>query len=118
MKTRLLFCAVALLLTLGCSTARKPVAISDFVDNISVQRVPATEVSISRVWADEQYDFYIALLDDSGEPTKLYVIKGFREQARAQFHGELNSVIINDEGEALYALVVDQDIEYRFRSDD
>ena len=90
----------------------------DFMDNISVQRVPAAEVSISRVKAAELYDFYIALLDESGESTKLYVAKGFREQAKAQFYGELNSVIINDEGEALYALVVDRDIEYRFRSDD
>ena len=118
MKTKILFCATALLLTIGCSTARKNVKIPDFVENISVQRVPAAEVTISRVQADERYDFYIALLDDSGEAARLYVVKGFREQAKAQFYGELNSVIINDEGEALYALVVDQDIEYRFRSDD
>jgi len=118
MKTRLLLCAVALLLTVGCSSARKPLAIPELVDNISVQRVPAAEVSINRVKADELYDFHIALLDDTGEATKLYVVKGFREQARAQFYGELNSVIINDGSEALYALVVDQDIEYRFQSAD
>jgi uncharacterized lipoprotein YajG len=118
MKTKILFCAIALLLILGCSTAKKPVKIPDFVDNISVQRVPAAEVTINRVKADEQYDFYIALLDDAGEAAKLYVVKGFREQATAQFYGELNSVIINDEGEALYALVVDRDIEYRLRSAD
>ena len=118
MKTRTLLCAIALLLTIGCSTARKNVDIPDFVENIRVQRVPAAEVTISRVKADDRYDFYIALLDDSGEAAKLYVVKGFREQAKAQFYGDLNSVIINDEGEALYALVVDQDIEYRFRSSD
>jgi len=118
MKTRLLLCGVALLLTMGCSASRNPLDIPDLVENISVQRVPAAEVSINRVKADEQYDFYIALLDDTGEATKLYVVKGFREQAKAQFHGDLNSVIINDEGEALYALVVDRDIEYRFRSAD
>ena len=118
MKTKFLLCGIALLLTLGCSTARKPLDIPELVENISVQRVPAAEVSINRVKAAEQYDFYIALLDDTGEATKLYVVKGFREQARAQFYGDLNSVIINDEGEALYALVVDQDIEYRFRSAD
>ena len=92
--------------------------IPDFMENISVQRVPAAEVTINRVKTDEQYDFYIALLDESGESAKLYVVKGFREQARAQFYGELNSVIINDEGDALYALVVDQDVEYRFRAKD
>ncbi len=118
MKAPILLCTAALFLTTGCSTARKNVEIPDFVDHISVQRVPAAEVTISRVKADERYDFYIALLDDTGEPSRLYVVKGFREQARAQFYGELNSVIINDEGEALYALVVDQDIEYRFRADD
>ena len=116
MKIKILFCAIALLFILGCSTVKKPVEISDLVDNISVQRVPAAEVTINRVKAAEQYDFYIALLDDAGEAAKLYVVKGFREQATAQFYGELNSVIINDEGEALYALVVDRDIEYRLRS--
>ena len=118
MQTKVLLCAIALPLMIGCSTARRNVEFPDFMDNISVQRVPAAEVSISRVKAAELYDFYIALLDESGESTKLYVAKGFREQAKAQFYGELNSVIINDEGEALYALVVDRDIEYRFRSDD
>ena len=62
MKTKFLLCGIALLLTLGCSTARKPLDIPELVENISVQRVPAAEVSINRVKADEQYDFYIALL--------------------------------------------------------
>ncbi len=120
MKTRLLLCAAVLLLTARCSSARKAVEIPDFVENISVQRVPASEVTINRVKNEgvELYDFYIALLDESGEPSRLYVAKGFREQARAQFYGELNSVIITDGTSALYALVVDQNIEYRFQPTD
>ena len=120
MKTRLLLCTAVLLLTAGCSSARRAVEIPDYLDTISVQRVPAAEVTINRVKNEgvDLYDFYIALLDESGEASKLYVAKGFREQARAQFYGELNSVIINDGTEALYALVVDQDIEYRFQPTD
>ena len=122
MKTRLAItlCGVVLLLSVGCSTAKKigTLGISDLIDKISLQRNPATGVSITKIKDANQYDFYIALLDEAGEPSRTYIVKGFREQAKAQFYSNLNSVVINDEGEALYALVVDRDIEYRKRVDD
>ncbi|MCZ6486432.1 MAG: hypothetical protein O6826_12120 [Acidobacteria bacterium] len=114
------FCGVVLLLSMGCSTAKKisTFGIPDLLAKISVQRNPAASVSIKRIKEANQYDFYIALLDESGETSRTYIVKGFREQAKAQFYADLNSVVINDEGEALYALVVDKDIEYRKRVDD
>ncbi|MDA2933974.1 hypothetical protein MYX82_06485 [Acidobacteria bacterium AH-259-D05] len=122
MKTRLAktLCGVVLLLGMGCSTAKKigSLGIPNLIERISVQRAPAAGVSIRRIKENNKYDFYISLLDESGEPSRTYIVKGFREQAKAQFYRDLNSVIINDEGEALYALVVDKDIEYRFRLDD
>jgi len=117
MKTRLAItlCGVVLLLSMGCSTAKKigSLGIPDLLSRISVQRNPAALVSIIKIKDANQYDFYIALLDESGDPAKTYIVKGFREQAIAQFYSDLNSVVINDEGETLYALVVDKDIEYR-----
>jgi len=87
------------------------------MDNIAVQRVPATEVSIQRIEDGNQFDFYISLLDESGTPSRTFIVKGFREQAKAQFYDHLNSVVINDGGKALYALVVDRNIEYRLKKD-
>ena len=122
MKIRLaenLSCVV-LLLTMGCSAAKKlgSFGIPDPLEKISVQRAPAAIVSIKRIKEKDKYDFYISLLDEAGEPSRTYIVRGLREQAKAQFHRDLNSVIINDEGKAQYALVVDRDIEYRPHSDD
>ncbi len=103
-----------LLLNLGCSSATKNLgSLGDPLERISVQRAPAAGVSITRTKEEDKYDFYISLLDESGEPSRTYIVKGFSEQAKAQFYGNLNSVIINDKSEILYALVVDKDIEYR-----
>ena len=117
MKTRLAItlCGVVLLLSMGCSTAKKisTFGIPDLLARIAVQRNPAAGVSIRKIKEASQYDFYIALLDESGETSRTYIVKGFREQAIAQFYADLNSVVINDEGETLYALVVDKDIQYR-----
>jgi len=122
MKTRLAItlCGIVLLLSMGCSTAKRigSLGIPELLARISVQRNPAAGVSIRKIKEANQYDFYIALLDESGEPSRTYIVKGFREQAIAQFYAHLNSVIINDEGETLYALVVDKDIQYRKRVDD
>ena len=104
-----------LLLNVGCSSATKNLgSLGDPLERISVQRTPAAGVSITRTKEEEdRYDFYISLLDESGEPSRTYIVRGFSEQAKAQFYGNLNSVIINDKSEILYALVVDKDIEYR-----
>ena len=108
-----------LFLNMGCSSATKNLgSLGDPLERISVQRTPAAGVSITRTKEEDQYDFYISLLDDSGEPSRIYIVRGFNEQAQAQFYGNLNSVIINDESEILYALVVDKDIEYRRHQDD
>ena len=108
-----------LFLNMGCSSATKNLgSLGDPLERISVQRTPAAGVSITRTKEEDQYDFYISLLDDSGEPSRIYIVRGFNEQAKAQFYGNLNSVIINDESEILYALVVDKDIEYRRHQDD
>ena len=108
-----------LFLNMGCSSATKNLgSLGDPLERISVQRTPAAGVSITRTTEEDQYDFYISLLDDSGEPSRIYIVRGFNEQAKAQFYGNLNSVIINDESEILYALVVDKDIEYRRHQDD
>ncbi|MCH7803645.1 MAG: hypothetical protein IH937_06140 [Acidobacteria bacterium] len=108
-----------LLLNVGCSSATKNLgSLGDPLKRISVQRTPAAGVSITRKKEEDRYDFYISLLDESGEPSKTYIVKGFSEQAKAQFYGNLNSVIINDKSEILYALVVDKDIEYRRHLDD
>ena len=122
MKTRLAItlCGVVLLLSMGCSTAKKigTLGIPELLAKISVQRTPAAAVNIKKIKDANQYDFYIDLLDEAGETSKTYIVKGFREQAKAQYYIDLNSVVINDEGEALYALVVDKDIEYRKHVDD
>jgi hypothetical protein len=105
-----------LLLNAGCSSGPKEfTSLDDSLEKISVQRAPAAGVSITRTQDQDEnkYDFYISLLDDSGEPSRTYIVKGFSEQAKAQFYGNLNSVIINDNSEILYALVVDKDVEYR-----
>jgi len=103
-----------LLLNMGCSSATKNLgALGDPLERISVQRAPAAGISITRTKEEDKYDFYISLLDESGEPSRTYIVKGFSEQAKAQFYRNLNSVIINDRSEILYALVVDKDIEYR-----
>ncbi len=103
-----------LLLNMGCSSATKNLgSLGDPLERISVQRAPVAGVSITRTKEEDKYDFYISLLDESGEPSRTYIVKGFSEQAKAQFYGNLNSVIINDKSEILYALVVDKDIEYR-----
>ncbi len=108
-----------LLLNVGCSSATKNFgSLGDSLERISVQRTPAAGVSITRTKKEDKYDFYISLLDESGEPSRTYIVKGFSEQAKAQFYGNLNSVIINDKSEILYALVVDKDIEYRRHLDD
>jgi len=108
-----------LLLNVGCSSATKNLgSLGDPLKRISVRRTPAARVSITRTKAEDQYDFYISLLDESGEPSRTYIVKGFSEQAKAQFYGNLNSVIINDKSEILYALVVDKDVEYRRHLDD
>ncbi len=108
-----------LLLNVGCSSATKNLgSLGDPLERISVQRTPAAGVSITRTKEEDKYDFYISLLDESGEPSRTYIVKGFSEQAKAQYYGNLNSVIINDKSEILYALVVDKDIEYRRRLDD
>ncbi len=108
-----------LLLSMGCSSATKNFgSLGDPLERISVQRTPATGISITRTKEEDKYDFYISLLDESGEPSRTYIVKGFGEQAKAQFYGNLNSVIINDKSEILYALVVDKDIEYRRHLDD
>lgn len=118
MKTSIFCCAVLLFLPVGCSVVKKSVEIPNHIENISVQKVQSTEVSINRIKDDEgdRYDFHIALLDESREPYRIYFAKGFRGTAKAQFYGHLNSVIISDEGTTLYALVVDKNIEYRFKS--
>ncbi len=105
-----------LLLNVSCSSATKNLgSLGDPLERISVQRAPAARVSITRTKEEEEdkYDFYISLLDESGEPSRTYIVKGFSEQAKAQYYGNLNSVIINDKSAILYALVVDKDIEYR-----
>ena len=103
-----------LLLNVGCSSAPKNLgSLGDPLERIAVQRAPSAGVSITRTKDEDKYDFYISLLDDSGEPSRTYIVKGFSEKAKAQFYGNLNSVIINDKSEILYALVVDKDIEYR-----
>ncbi len=108
-----------LLLNVGCSSATKNFgSLGDPLERISVQRAPAAGVSITRTKEEDRYDFYISLLDESGEPSRIYIVKGFSEQAQAQFYGALNSVIINDKSEILYALVVDKDIEYRKHQND
>lgn len=108
-----------LILNAGCSSGPKEFAsLGDSLERISVQRTPAAAVAITRTQDEDRYDFYISLLDESGEPSRTYIVKGFSEQAKAQFYGNLNSVIINDESEILYALVVDKDIEYRKHIDD
>jgi len=108
-----------LLLNMGCSSATKNLgSLGDPLERISVQRAPAAGVSITRTKEEDKYDFYISLLDESGEPSRTYIVRGFSEQAKAQFYGNLNSVIINDQSEILYALVVDTDIEYRRHLDD
>ena len=108
-----------LLLNVGCSSARKHFgSLGDPLERISVQRAPAAGVSITRTKEEDRYDFYISLLDESGEPSRIYIVKGFSEQAQAQFYGALNSVIIDDKSEILYALVVDKDIEYRKHPND
>ncbi len=108
-----------LLLNMGCSSAPKNLgSLGDPLEKISVQRAPSAGVSITRTKEEDSYDFYISLLDDSGEPSRTYIVRGFSEQAKAQFYGNLNSVIINDKDEILYALVVDKDIEYRRHPDD
>ena len=108
-----------LLLNVGCSSATKNFgSLVDPLERISVQRAPAAGVSITRTKEEDKYDFYISLLDESGEPSRIYIVKGFSEQAQAQFYGALNSVIINDKSEILYALVVDKDIEYRKHPND
>lgn len=121
MKTRLakkLF-DVVLLLNMGCSPATMNLAsLGDPLERISVQRTPAAGVSITRTKEEDKYDFYISLLDESGEPSRTYIVKGFSERAKAQFYGNLNSVIINEESKILYALVIDEDIEYRRHLDD
>ena len=108
-----------LLLNVGCSSATKNFgSLGDPLERISVQRAPAAGVSITRTKEEDRYDFYISLLDESGEPSRIYIVKGFSEQAQAQFYGALNSVIINDKSKILYALVVDKDIEYRKHQND
>ncbi len=108
-----------LLLNVGCSSATKNLgSLGDPLERISVQRALAAGISITRTKEEDQYDFYISLLDESGEPSRTYIVKGFSAQAKAQFHRNLNSVIINDSSEILYALVVDKDIEYRRHLDD
>jgi len=108
-----------LLLNVGCSSATRNLgSLGDPLERISVQRTPAAGVSITRTKEEDRYDFYISLLDESGEPSRTYIVRGFSEQAKAQFYGNLNSVIINDQSEILYALVVDKDIEYRRHLDD
>jgi hypothetical protein len=108
-----------LLFNVGCSSAPKNLgSLGDPLERIAVQRTPAAGVSITRTQDEDKYDFYISLLDDSGEPSRTYIVRGFSEQAKAQFYGNLNSVIINDKSEILYALVVDRDIEYRRHLDD
>jgi len=108
-----------LLLNVGCSSATRNLgSLGDPLERISVQRTPAAGVSITRTKEEDRYDFYISLLDESGEPSRTYIVRGFSEQAKAQFYGNLNSVIINDHSEILYALVVDKDIEYRRHLDD
>ncbi len=108
-----------LLLNMGCSSATKNLgSLGDPLERISVQRAPAAGVSITRTKEADRYDFYISLLDESGEPSRTYIVRGFSEQAKAQFYGNLNSVIINDKSEILYALVVGKDIEYRRFLDD
>ena len=108
-----------LLLSMGCSSAPKNLgSLGDPLERIAVQRAPSGGVSITRTQDEDKYDFYISLLDDSGEPSRTYIVKGFSEKAKAQFYGNLNSVIINDKSEILYALVVDKDIEYRKHLDD
>ena len=103
-----------LLLNMGCSSATKNFgSLGDPLERISVQRAPAAGISITRTQDEDRYDFYISLLDESGEPSRTYIVRGFSEQAKAQFYRNLNSVIINDRSEILYALVVDKDIEYR-----
>ena len=103
-----------LLLTVGCSSGTKNLgSLGDPLERISVQRAPAAGISITRTKEEDRYDFYISLLDESGEPSRTYIVRGFSEQAKAQFYRNLNSVIINDRSEILYALVVDKDIEYR-----
>ncbi len=103
-----------LLLNMGCSSATKNFgSLGDPLERISVQRAPAAGISITRTKEEDKYDFYISLLDESGEPSRTYIVRGFSEQAKAQFYRNLNSVIINDRSEILYALVVDKDIEYR-----
>ena len=108
-----------LLLNVGCSSATKNLGSLGYpLERISVQRARSAGVSITRTQDEDKYDFYISLLDESGETSRTYIVRGFSEQAKAQFYGDLNSVIINDKSEILYALVVDQDIEYRkFRDD-
>ena len=108
-----------LLLNVGCSSATKNLgSLADPLERIFVQRAPAAGVSITRTKEEDRYDFYISLLDESGEPSRTYIVRGFSEQAKAQFYGNLNSVIINDQSEILYALVVGTDIEYRRHLDD
>ncbi len=108
-----------LLLNMGCSSATKNLcSLGDHHERISVQRAPASGVFITITKEEDRYDFYISLLDESGEPSRTYIVKGFSEQAKAQFYGNLNSVIINDKSQILYALVVDRDIEYRRHLDD
>ncbi len=103
-----------LLLNMGCSSATKNFgSLGDPLERISVQRAPAAGISITRTKEEDKYDFYISLLDESGEPSRTYIVRGFSEQAKAQFYRNLNSVIINDRNDILYALVVDKDIEYR-----
>jgi len=116
MKRRLTLglCALSLIFGAGCSTAKRLASRLDPTKMITVQRTPAAEVNITRVKDRDLYDFYISFMEESGEPARTYIVKGFREQARAQFYRPLNSVFINDEGRALYALVIDKDIEYRF----
>ncbi len=99
---------------MGCSSATKNLgSLVDPLERISVQRALAAGIYITRTKEEDQYDFYISLLDESGEPSRTYIVKGFSEQAKAQFYENLNSVIINDKSEILYALVVDKDVEYR-----
>jgi len=81
--------------------------------NMGCSSTPKNLGSLARTKEEDRYDFYISLLDDTGEPSRTYIVRGFSEQAKAQFYGNLNSVIINDKSEILYALVVDKDIEYR-----
>lgn len=103
-----------LILNVGCSSATKNLgSLGDPLERISVQRAPSAGISITRTQDEDKYDFYISLLDESGETSRTYIVRGFSEQAKAQFYGDLNSVIINDKSEILYALVVDKDIEYR-----